>query len=316
MALSLADALAALELGHLQPKAEEIAGMAPPPDEALEQTTIAIWSDLFTLLANTSLERDTEDLAWGLVNLFHRSVARKQAHIDRLSDDIRLLVAEQDGSEIKSTELEDKIDLAARIEEAADCFAVMRDTAANLYRHETGKGWVPSTGNRIPLGTTASIIDGRAFLQARRERYRDANTPFGTPIVFTGGRIRFASTADASTFAENFLRTLDAVHARVPDMYLVHGGDTKGLDRLAASWADQNSVQQVRFGLDKKLAGRAGFRRNDDMLSLRPRYVIAFAGNGVSERLVIDAKQAGIRIVDRRGPLGTPPAGGAARSGQ
>jgi len=28
----------------------------------------------------------------------------------------------------------------------------------------------------------------------------------------------------------------------------------------------------------------------------------------VTERLVIDAKKAGIRVVDRRGPLGTPPA--------
>jgi hypothetical protein len=44
------------------------------------------------------------------------------------------------------------------------------------------------------------------------------------------------------------------------------------------------------------------------MLSLKPRYVIAFQGNGVTERLLIDAKKAGIRVVDRRGPLGTPPA--------
>ena len=44
------------------------------------------------------------------------------------------------------------------------------------------------------------------------------------------------------------------------------------------------------------------------MLSLKPRYVIAFQGNSMTERLVIDAKQAGIRVVDRRGPLGTPPA--------
>jgi len=44
------------------------------------------------------------------------------------------------------------------------------------------------------------------------------------------------------------------------------------------------------------------------MLSLKPRYVIAFQGNGVTERLVIDAKKAGIRVVDRRGPLGMPPA--------
>src|SRR3546814_17880561 len=82
----------------------------------------------------------------------------------------------------------------------------------------------------------------------------------------------------------------------------------KGIERIAASWAEQNGIQQVRFGLDRKLGDRAGFRRNEQMLSLKPRYVIAFQGNGVTERLVIEAKKLKIRVVDRRGPLGTPPA--------
>ena len=67
-------------------------------------------------------------------------------------------------------------------------------------------------------------------------------------------------------------------------------------------------IQQLRFGLDRKLGDRAGFRRNEQMLSVKPRYVIAFQGNGVTERLVIEAKARGIHVVDRRGPLGTPPA--------
>jgi hypothetical protein len=43
------------------------------------------------------------------------------------------------------------------------------------------------------------------------------------------------------------------------------------------------------------------------MLSLNPRYVIAFAGSGVVERLVIQARQRGVAVVDRRGPLGANP---------
>jgi hypothetical protein len=31
-------------------------------------------------------------------------------------------------------------------------------------------------------------------------------------------------------------------------MYLVRGGDMKGIERIAASWAEQHGVQQVRFG--------------------------------------------------------------------
>lgn len=90
-------------------------------------------------------------------------------------------------------------------------------------------------------------------------------------------------------------------------MVLVHGGDGKGADRLAASWAERRKVPQIAFGLDSRLGARAGFKRNEQMLSLNPRYVVAFSGNGVLERLVIQAKDKGVCVVDRRGPLGTNP---------
>jgi hypothetical protein len=90
-------------------------------------------------------------------------------------------------------------------------------------------------------------------------------------------------------------------------MVLIHGGDSKGVDRLASSWAERRQVPQVTFSLDMRLGARAGFKRNERMLSLDPRYVVAFSGNGVLERLVIEAKARRITVVDRRGPLGTCP---------
>src|SRR5690606_1293012 len=63
----------------------------------------------------------------------------------------------------------------------------------------------------------------------------------------------------------------------------------------------------VTFSLDMRLGARAGFKRNERMLSLDPRYVVAFPRNGVLERLVIEAKARRITVVDRRGPLGTSP---------
>src|SRR6195952_2388155 len=196
MTTSLAAALSALELGHLEPRVEDLSGMAPPPSEALEHTTTAIWSDLFETLQNTSLERDVEEMGWDLVNRFHRAAAKKHATIDRLTDEIRLLIAEQDGSEINTANLEEKIDLAKKIEEAASCYEHMRNTAAAHYIRETGRSWIPSTGNHISLGVTSAIVDGRAFLQARRERVRDANTAQGTPVVFAGGRLTFRTDED------------------------------------------------------------------------------------------------------------------------
>src|SRR3546814_6148490 len=86
----------------------------------------------------------------------------------------------------------------------------MRDTAAAHYLRETGRSWVPSTGNRISLGVTSAIVEGNAFLRARRERIRDANTATGTPVVFAGGRITFKTDDDTRSFGDNLLRTLNA----------------------------------------------------------------------------------------------------------
>ncbi len=131
--------------------------------------------------------------------------------------------------------------------------------------------------------------------------------PAGTPVVFAGGRLSFATADDAKALAASVWETLDKVRERVADLVLVHGGDSKGVDRLAAAWGERRKVPQVAFSLDKRLGARAGFKRNEQMLSLNPRYLVAFSGNGVLERLVIQAKEKGVAVVDRRGPLGTNP---------
>lgn len=110
---------------------------------------------------------------------------------------------------------------------------------------------------------------------------------------------------DALTFGNNVWATLDKVRDRVPDMVLIHGGDTKGVDRLASSWAERRGIPQVTFSLDMRLGARAGFKRNERMLSLDPRYVIAFPGNGVNASS-LKPRLDRITVVDRRG-LGTNP---------
>jgi hypothetical protein len=159
----------------------------------------------------------------------------------------------------------------------------------------------------LPFESDPAVVQGRDFLLARVESRRRATMPVGTLVVFAGGRHSFTTNAEASAFGTNVFATLDKVREHVADMVLVHGGDSKGVDRLAASWAEQRKIPQIALGLETRLGARAGFRRNEQMLSLNPRYLVAFAGNGVLERLVIDAKAKRISVVDRRGPLGTNP---------
>jgi hypothetical protein len=310
MHTTLAAQLAQLELGHLtidqteRPTTNEL-----PESEAVEQTLAAIWSELLALFPDTALEDDAEEIAWGLVNIFHRAAAKRSAEIDRATDEIRVLLASADGSEVHSVELEQQIAKAQAAEAAMLGLEALREAAALLYMNETGSSWRPATGSRPNhhSALTSAVVEGRDFLRARSESRRRASMPEGTPVLFAGGRLSFASADDAKALANNVWVTLDKVRDRVADMVLVHGGDTKGLDRIAAAWAERRKVAQVTFALDRRLGSSAGFRRNEQMLSLKPRCLVAFSGNGVLERLVLQAKEKGVHVVDRRGPLGSNP---------
>jgi hypothetical protein len=273
-----------------------------PGEEAIDQTLGAIWSELFAMFADTALEADAEDIAWGFVNLFHRAASRKSAQLDRAADEIRALLAAADGSEVHSSNLEEQVERAQAAEASMIAFEQMREVAALLYHDEIGSCWRPMSGSRSNHAAhlTSAVVDARDFLKARSERRRAAHSPEGTPVVFAGGRSSFASSDEAKAFAANVWDTLDKVYDRLPDMVLVHGGDSKGVDRLASSWAERRNVQQLVFALDRRLGARAGFKRNEQMLSLKPRYLVAFPGNGVLERLVIEAKAQRITVVDRR----------------
>lgn len=310
MHTSLAAQLVQLELGHLNVERIVNAAASEPPDpEAVSQTLAAIWSDLFALFPDTALENDAEELAWGLVNLFHRAAAKRSVQVDRATDEIRCLLACADGSEVHTGELEQQIERARAAETAMLGLESFREAAAFLYMTETGSSWRPAGSSRLNHSATltSAVVDGRDFLQARSETRRRAAMPQGTPVIFAGGRLSFATVEEAKALAASVWETLDKVREHVADLVLIHGGDSKGVDRLAAAWAERRKVPQVAFGLDKRLGARAGFKRNEQMLSLNPRYLVAFAGNGVLERLVIQAKEKRIAVVDRRGPLGTNP---------
>lgn len=304
---SFTQQLAGLDLSGLSIKPAPFDKTDFPCDDAIDQTLAGTWSDLFAMFADTALEADAEDIAWGFVNLFHRAASRKSSQLDRASDEIRALLACADGSEVHSSNLEEQVERAQAAEATMTAFERMRETTAALYLDEIGTSWRPMTGSRSnhSAQVTSAVVNARDFLRVRAERRRAAHTPDGTPVVFAGGRSSFPTTDEAKAFAANVWATLDKVRDRVPDMFVVHGGDSKGVDRIAASWAERHDVQQLVFSLDRRLGARAGFKRNEQMLKLEPRYVIAFPGNGVLERLVIEAKARRITVVDRRGLAGS-----------
>ena len=215
MPSTLSAQLAALELGHLSiaGKPEVDPSLEAPDASAVTQTLGAVWSDLFALLTDTNLEPEAEELAWGFVNLFHRAATKKLSLIDRATDEIRLLVASSDGSEVHASELEQQIERAQGAEAAMIALEGLRETAAHLYRHETGHSWRPAGGSRLnhDANATSAVVQGREFLRARAETKRRTVMPTGTPVVFAGGRLQFPTAEQAKQFGDNVWATLDKV---------------------------------------------------------------------------------------------------------
>jgi hypothetical protein len=79
---------------------------------------------------------------------------------------------------------------------------------------------------------------------------------------------------------------LDKVHAKHPDMVLLHGGSRKGAELIAAKWATNRKVPQIAFKPDwTKHAKAEPFKGNDAMLNVQPIGVLVFPGTGIQSNL-------------------------------
>lgn len=261
-----------------------------PEEPAVEASLTAVFSAFFDMLGDTRLEPDLEDLLWSTVNLFHRSGERIQRELDRNEEAQRTGQREQDGSEVKSVELERLIAEGITLLERRNSFEFMRDYAADLFEAQTGSAWRPRTGSKVShANLTAAMIDSRDFLSARRRAETEVLIPAGTKIAFAGGM-------DFNDH-ERIWAKLDQAHAKHPDMVLLHGGSPKGAERIAACWAEARKVTQISFKPNwSKYAKAAPFRRNDEMLSVMPAGLIVFPGNGITDNLADKARRLGIPV--------------------
>ena len=138
----------------------------------------------------TQLADERECLLWGFVNTLHAQVQRLDRGIDKIAPEMKDLQREQDGSEIKSRELELLTDRVRNLGDRRDAFEAMRDLAAEGYRAETGDTWRPRNGSHSSQTgkLTSAAIDARDYLRAREHRETSAHLPEGTLVAFTGGK--------------------------------------------------------------------------------------------------------------------------------
>ena len=260
-----------------------------------EASALGAVSVAFSVLGDAApdgfqLGDERESLLWGFVNCLDAQVRRLDRSVDRLAPQMRDLERAQDGTEINARELELVTHRAHNLGDRRDAFERMRDAAADAYRAETGDTWRPRRGSHTSRTghLTSAAIDARDFLRARKDRETRAHLPEGTLVAVAGGK----EVSDAGAI----IARLDKAKAKYDDMVLVHGGGP-GVERIAAQWAERNGVHQVVCKPDWNAHGRAApFRRNDELLNLLPKGVIAFPGSGITNNLVDKAVALGIPV--------------------
>ena len=241
----------------------------------------------------TQMADEREPLMWGLVNMLHSQVNRLDRAVDRLVPEIKEMERAQDGSEIAAWELELATERVRNLGDRRDAFETIRDIAADAYRAATGEVWRPRHGSHVSRTgqLTSAAIDARDFIRARKDRETQAHLPEGTLVAITGGK----TVSDAGAVWD----TLDRTRAKHGDMVLLHGGGP-GVEKVAASWAEARGVDQVVCRPDWSAHGKAApFRRNDELLNLLPKGLIAFtaSASGITHNLIDKARQLGIPVM-------------------
>ena len=263
----------------------------PLPEADILAGSISDIFDAFVVaLSDTRLEPDLEDLLWSTVNLFHRAVGRIERELDDNELAQQRSQREQDGSEVKSVELERFTAEGRTLIERRNAFELMRDQAAEHFERHAHSAWRPRHGSMVNHhALPAAMIDSRDYLDAKRRAEITPLMPAGTKIAFSGG----ASCNDHTRIWE----TLDKVFAKHPDMVLLHGGTPTGAERIAACWAQTRKVPEIVFRPQwDRFHKAAPFKRNDEMLDTLPIGVIIFPGTGIQANLSDKARRLGIPV--------------------
>ena len=267
----------------------------PLPEDHLVRAAVTDTFDAFiTALQDTRLEPDLEDLLWGIVNVLHRATGRIERELDDNEQAQKRSQREQDGSEVKSVELERHLAEGLTMIERRNAHEAMRDLASEAFDYHFGKPWRPHAGSMVSRRTlTATLIDSREFLAARRRAETEVLIPPGPKVAFTGG---YQCQDHHAIWT-----ALDRVHAKHPGMVLLHGGSPKGAEHIASLWARERKIPQIAFKPDfARHKNAAPFKRNDAMLDVLPIGVIVFPGNGINDNLADKAKKLGIPLFDFR----------------
>lgn len=265
-----------------------------PEDRHVDRAVSDIFDAMVSALEDTRIEPDLEDLLWNITNVFHRACDRIERDLDDNEQAQKRLEREQDGTEVKSVELERKTAEGITMVERRDTMEYFRDAAADQFRIHARKAWLPRYGAMVNhKALTSAVLDSRKQIDKRNYRKAKVLNPDGVRVAFSGGT--------GYNDVQFIFSVLNKVLKSIPNMILMHGKTGTGAEKIAACWARDNNVPQDPIEPNWTLHGRAApFKRNDTVLEKMPKGVIVFPGTGIQDNLADKARKMGIRVWDFR----------------
>ena len=230
-------------------------------------------------------------MAHGLATLLNRRATALSNAADKHKRQIAGLIEAQDGSEVAEMELENTTGAFETLWEKADAMKIMAEEAAKCYEIETGQGYTPVTGSRNTKDAraTGAVFEAKELLNKHDRELAERNKVAGPKIAITGD----INTSDC----REIYRILDQTLIKHPNMVLCHKGHQKGVERIAATWARNNKVNQILFRPNWQGHGKAApFKANDAIIAAKPIGVLIFGGNGVAMSLGQKAEARRIKV--------------------
>ena len=267
----------------------------PLPDYRLANGAVSdIFDAMVSCFIDTRLEPDLEDLLWNITNVFHRAGERIERELDDNEFAQKRSQREQDGSEVKSVELERLLREGTTMIERRDAMEFFRDACADQFRTHISKAWLPRSGSKVNRkALTSAVIASKDFINARRWADKQVLVPPGTRIAVSSG--------PAFNDVNFIYATMDQIKAKFPDMVLLHGATDTGGEHISVLWADNRGVPTVPFKPDWDKHKRAApFKRNDELLETMPKGLVVFPGTGIQDNIRDKAKKMGIKVWDFR----------------
>ena len=138
--------LAELQLHGHRPFQDEPDPRPLPEANAIGGAVADIFDALIVALRDTRLEPELADLLWSTVNVFHRATSRIERELDDNEQAQRRSQKEQDGSEIRSVELERLTAEGQMLIERRNSMEFFRDQAADQFERHIHSAWRPRAG--------------------------------------------------------------------------------------------------------------------------------------------------------------------------